>query len=127
MFAWELNPELGSCWLKASATLVGGGGSLRLKASMIGCSRACFHLYLGICLATEEKHGKPQSGYERKRHKIDARTGEGWKVPLANRKRRGSDPAPYGTTIRRETWLWLRPGATGIGVPVGSPDLADKE
>jgi hypothetical protein len=35
MDVWEMNPELGSLWLKASATL-GGGDSLRLKASMIG-------------------------------------------------------------------------------------------
>jgi hypothetical protein len=35
-FSWELNPEvLGSSWLKASATW-GGGGSLRLKASVKG-------------------------------------------------------------------------------------------
>jgi hypothetical protein len=40
-----------------------GGKSLRLKASVIGeAGRAPFELYPGICLATEEKHEKPQSG-----------------------------------------------------------------
>jgi hypothetical protein len=38
MDAWDLNPELDSLLLKASATL--GGESLRLKASIIGCRRA---------------------------------------------------------------------------------------
>jgi hypothetical protein len=55
-----LNPEvLGSFWLKASATW---GGSLRLKASVMG-RRAVplFSLCPGIHLTTEEKHGKPQS------------------------------------------------------------------
>jgi hypothetical protein len=60
-FSWELNAEvLRSSWLKASATW---GGSLRLKASVIG-RRAVplFSLSPGICLTTEEKHGKSQSG-----------------------------------------------------------------
>jgi hypothetical protein len=40
-----------------------GGKSLELKASMTGEGGPCpFELCLGICLATEEKHGKPQSG-----------------------------------------------------------------
>jgi hypothetical protein len=57
---WKLNPEvLGSLWLKVSST---GGVSLRLKASAFGkAGRAPFELYLGVCLTTEEKHGKPQS------------------------------------------------------------------
>jgi hypothetical protein len=54
---WEV---LGSLWLKASA--IWWGGSLRLKTSVIGeAGRAPFELYPGICLTTEEKHGKPQS------------------------------------------------------------------
>jgi hypothetical protein len=48
-------------------------------------------------------------------------------VPLANRKRGESDPAAGATSVRRETWSWLPPGATGVGVPLESPDLADKE
>jgi hypothetical protein len=36
--------------------------SFRLKASMIGeAVRAPFEFYPGICLTSEEKHGKPQS------------------------------------------------------------------
>jgi hypothetical protein len=37
MNVWELNPEVGSLWLNASVSF---GGSLRLKASMIGCRQA---------------------------------------------------------------------------------------
>jgi hypothetical protein len=60
--SWELNPEgFGSSLLKASATC--GGGSLQLKASVMG-RRAVplFSLCPGIRLTTEEKHGNPQSG-----------------------------------------------------------------
>jgi hypothetical protein len=65
-FGWmafrELNPEvLGSLWLMASATW--GGGGITLKAFVIGkADRASFKLYAGICLTTEEMHGKLKSG-----------------------------------------------------------------
>jgi hypothetical protein len=62
MTFWELNTEvLESLWLKTSA--IWEGESLRLKASMTGeAGCAPFELYHGICLITEEKHRKPQSG-----------------------------------------------------------------
>jgi hypothetical protein len=51
---------------------LGGGGSLRLKASVMG-RRAVplFSLCPGIRLTTEEKHEKPQSG--REQQKLEAR------------------------------------------------------
>jgi hypothetical protein len=46
--------------------LGGGGGSLRLKATVMGWRAVpLFSLYPGIRLTTEEKHGKPQSGQPR--------------------------------------------------------------
>jgi hypothetical protein len=62
MALWVLNQEvLGSLWLLASANK--RGGSLHLKASKIGEGGRCpFGLYNGICLTTEEEHGKTQSG-----------------------------------------------------------------
>jgi hypothetical protein len=59
MDAWELNPELGSLWLKASATLGGGGGITSPEGlhDWVQVGHAPFNLYPG----TEEKHGKSQS------------------------------------------------------------------
>lgn len=55
--AWEL----GSPWLMAPATWE-EGGSFGLKASVIGVGRQCpIELYPGICLTSEENHGKLQS------------------------------------------------------------------
>jgi hypothetical protein len=34
---------------------------------------------------------------------IEAWTGEGWQVPLASRKHRGSDPATSDNSVRRES------------------------
>jgi len=47
-------------------------------------------------------------------------------VPLANRKHRRSDLAASATSVRRNSWSWHY-RCTGVEVPVGSPDLADRE
>jgi hypothetical protein len=62
MAFWELNREvLGSLLLMVSAAW--GRRSVWMKAFMIGEGGPCpFGLCPGICLITEEKHGKPQSG-----------------------------------------------------------------
>jgi hypothetical protein len=51
MDVWELNPKLGSLWLKASATF--GGGSVRLKATMSGCRRAVLLFIYTLALALQ--------------------------------------------------------------------------
>jgi hypothetical protein len=56
----DLKSELGSLWLKASATLMGGITSGEGFHDWVWAGRAPFYLYSGICLTTEEKHGKPQ-------------------------------------------------------------------
>jgi hypothetical protein len=65
MDVWELNPEgLESLRLKAFGTFWGGGGGI-LAEGLPDCGlvgHAPFELYPGICLTTEEKHGKPPSG-----------------------------------------------------------------
>lgn len=48
-------------------------------------------------------------------------------MPLANSKGGGSDQAASATSMRRGSYSWLPPGATGVGAPVGSPNLADRE
>jgi hypothetical protein len=62
MAVWGLNPEvLWSLWLMASATW--GGNHFSWRPPWLGKpGRAPSELYPGICLRTEERHGKPQSG-----------------------------------------------------------------
>jgi len=57
-------------------------------------------------------------------------TGLDWRglwVLLANRKHGGNDLAASATRVRRKSQLWLLPGTTGIGEPMRSPELADRE
>jgi hypothetical protein len=71
-FSWELNPGvLWSFSLNVSATW--GGGSIRLKATIIG-RRAVplFSLYLGIRLTTEGKDGNLSQGARGKNVQIKA-------------------------------------------------------
>jgi hypothetical protein len=59
MAVWGLNPELlGSLWLMASATW---GGEITSAEGLHDWGRRAvplFLLYTGICLTTEDKHGK---------------------------------------------------------------------
>jgi hypothetical protein len=62
VFSGGLNPEvLGSFWLKASE--IWGGRTTSAEGPRDGeAGHARLQLYPGICLTTEEEHGKPQSG-----------------------------------------------------------------
>jgi hypothetical protein len=51
----------------------------------------------------------------------------GWQVLLADKKCVGSDSTASATSVKRESLSWLPLGTTGIRVPVGSPDIADRE
>jgi hypothetical protein len=48
-------------------------------------------------------------------------------VPLAKRKHGGSDLAASGTSMKRESYLWLPPDTTGVRVPGRTADIADVE
>jgi hypothetical protein len=77
MDVWELNPELDSLWLKASPTFGGGGGSLRLKASMIGCRRAMPLFIYTLAFALQLRKSTENLSHDSKRHKVKIQTWKG--------------------------------------------------
>jgi hypothetical protein len=72
MALWGFNPEvLESLWLMASETW----GEITSAEGLHDWGRwavPLFELYPGICLTTEENHGKPQSGKP-----------SSWRLPVA--------------------------------------------
>jgi hypothetical protein len=70
---WELNPEgKGSLWLY---DLRWGKNHFGWRPPRLEeACRAPFELYPGICLTTDEKHGKPRSGWLSRWRPLDAPT-----------------------------------------------------